>query len=62
VDVPSVRLFSEDQARFAPLIRINPRAPQRPQRTEGVSLATGALEAMQEINDALYAAGFWVGG
>ena len=61
VDVPSVRLFSEDQARFAPLIRINPRAPQRPPRTEGVSLATGALEAMQEINDALYAAGFWDG-
>ena len=61
VDVPSVRLFSEDQARFAPLIRVNPRAPERPQRTEGVSLAMGALEALEGISDALYEAGFWDG-
>ncbi len=61
VDVPSVRLFSEDQARFAPLIRINPRAPERPQRTEGVSLAMGALKALEGISDALYEAGFWDG-
>jgi hypothetical protein len=62
VDIPSVRLFSEDQARFAPLIRINPRAPTRPRRGQGVSLAVGALEAMEGISNALYEAGFWNGG
>jgi NAD-dependent SIR2 family protein deacetylase len=62
VDIPSVRLFSEDQARFAPLIRINPRAPNRPRRGQGVSLAMGAREAMEGISSALYEAGFWDGG
>jgi NAD-dependent SIR2 family protein deacetylase len=62
VDIPSVRLFSEDQARFAPLIRINPRAPTRPRRGQGVSLAVGALEAMEGISNALYETGFWNGG
>jgi NAD-dependent SIR2 family protein deacetylase len=62
VDIPSVRLFSEDQARFAPLIRINPRVPDRPRRCQGVSLAMGALEAMEGIKSALFEAGFWDGG
>jgi hypothetical protein len=61
VDIPSVRLFGEDQARFAPLIRINPRAPERPRRTQGMSIAMGALEAMEGISSALYDTGFWDG-
>lgn len=62
VDIPSVRMFSEDQARFAPLIRINPRDPTRPRGTQGVSLAMGALEAMDGISSALFETGFWDGG
>ena len=61
VDIPSVRLFSEDQARFAPLIRINPRASERPRRAQGISIAMGALEALEGISSALYEAGFWDG-
>ena len=61
VDIPSVRDFSEDQAGFAPLVRINPRAPQIPQPTKGVSIALGAQEAMEGINNALFEQGFWDG-
>ncbi len=62
VDIPSVRLFSEDQARFAPLIRINPQTSQRPRTAEGVSLSMGALSAMEGISNALFDLGFWNGG
>jgi NAD-dependent SIR2 family protein deacetylase len=61
VDIPSVRLFSEDQARFAPLIRINPGVPQMPRSVKGASVALGALEAMEGISDALFDLCFWDG-
>lgn len=59
--IPSVRLFSEDQARFGCLVRINPREPEMPRWVRGVSLATGALAAMEAISDALFETGFWDG-
>jgi NAD-dependent SIR2 family protein deacetylase len=61
VDIPSVRLFSEDESRFGTLIRINPREAQRPARSKGVSIPMGALTALEKINDALYDRGFWEG-
>jgi NAD-dependent SIR2 family protein deacetylase len=61
VDIPSVRHFSEEQAQDGPLIRINPRAPQCPRSAQGISLAMGAKEAMEGINDALFELGFWDG-
>jgi NAD-dependent SIR2 family protein deacetylase len=61
IDIPSVRLFSEEQTRFGTLIRINPRAPQIPRSATGISLPLGALPAMDGINDALFALGFWDG-
>jgi hypothetical protein len=61
IDIPSVRLFSEEQTRFGTLIRINPRAPQIPRSATGISLPLGALPAMEGINDALFALGFWDG-
>ena len=61
LDIPSVRLFSEDAARFASLIRINPQMPKIPGSAKGIPIALGALEAMEGINGALYEAGFWDG-
>lgn len=48
VDVPSVRRMSALQR--APLVRINPRAPQL-EGCEGVALPLGALDALQRIRD-----------
>jgi NAD-dependent SIR2 family protein deacetylase len=59
--IPSVRLFSESQARFGKLVRINPNESGKPSWAKGVSIPTGALEAMDAINDSLYEAGFWEG-
>lgn len=59
--IPSVRLFSEEQARFGTLIRINPREPQRPKWVIGVSFAATALTALMAIDDALFETGFWDG-
>ena len=59
--IPSVRLFSEDAAHHGTLIRINPREPDRPRRTTGVSLPVGALAGMEAIGDALFDTGFWDG-
>jgi len=50
VDIPSVRRMSERQR--APLIRINPRAPQLDGCT-GVGLALGARDALDRISQAL---------
>ena len=61
-NIPSVRAFSEKAARAGRLVRINPREPARPQWAAGVSIAAGALEAMEGINDALFDLGFWDGG
>ncbi len=49
--VPTVRITSEQLAlRFgAPLIRINPREPQIIKGIKGVEIATGALEALENI-------------
>ena len=60
-DIPTVRLYSEEQGRWAPLIRINPRESQRPGWAKGVSISLGALEAMNGISDALFDLGFWDG-
>ena len=49
-DIPSVRSFCERQG--APLIRINPREPALGRRA-GMSLAMGALEALEGIQAAL---------
>lgn len=46
VDIPSVRRMSERQR--APLVRINPRAPQL-DGCAGVGLALGALDALERI-------------
>ncbi len=46
VDIPSVRRMSALQR--APLVRINPRAPQL-EGCEGVALPLGALDALQRI-------------
>jgi NAD-dependent SIR2 family protein deacetylase len=48
VDIPSVRRMSALQR--APLVRINPRAPQLEGAT-GVALPLGALEALRRIRD-----------
>lgn len=52
--VPSVRFFSERAAREhgGVLVRINPREPQLPSRL-GVGLASGALDALRQIDAAL---------
>jgi len=50
VDVPSVRRMSERQG--APLIRINPRAPQL-DGASGVGLAFGARDALERIRETL---------
>lgn len=60
-DIPTVRLYSEEQARWAPLIRINPREARRPSWAEGASMSLGALEGMKGISDALFDLGFWDG-
>ncbi|MEW6023760.1 MAG: Sir2 family NAD-dependent protein deacetylase [Pseudomonadota bacterium] len=49
VDIPSVRRMSERQR--APLVRINPRAPQL-DGCAGVGLALGALDALERIEEA----------
>ena len=61
LDIPTVRFFSEEAGQWAPLIRINPRAPNVPRGIAGVSIETGALAAMEGINDALFDRGFWDG-
>ena len=53
VDIPSVRRMSALQQ--APVVRINPRAPQL-EGCEGVALPLGALEALQRLRG-LVAAG-----
>jgi hypothetical protein len=58
-DVPSVRAFCEGLR--APLIRINPRAPQLG-RSRGVGIAEGALAALEGIRSALVADGFFGAG
>jgi hypothetical protein len=55
-DVPSVRAFCESL--HAPLIRINPRAPQLGGR-RGVGIAEGALTALSGICAALAGDGFF---
>jgi len=50
VDIPSVRRMSERQR--APLVRINPRAPQLDGCT-GVALALGARDALERIRHAM---------
>jgi NAD-dependent SIR2 family protein deacetylase len=55
-DVPSVRAFCEGLR--APLIRINPRAPQLGGQ-RGVGIAEGALAALSGIHAALNASGFF---
>jgi len=50
VDIPSVRRMSERQR--APLVRINPRAPQL-DGCAGVGLALGALDALERIEQAM---------
>ncbi|ALK97824.1 hypothetical protein AB595_16390 [Massilia sp. WF1] len=49
-DVPSVRRTCEAQG--APLIRINPRAPQVPS-ADDVGIAMGALETLRRLREAL---------
>ena len=61
VDIPSVRRFSEEQAQGGPLIRINPRDPLCPRSATSITLAMGALEAMEGIKDALHILRFWEG-
>ncbi|HBI71461.1 MAG TPA: hypothetical protein DDZ22_21280 [Massilia sp.] len=50
IDIPSVRRMSERQR--APLVRINPRAPQL-DGASGVGLALGARDALDRIRQAL---------
>lgn len=57
-NIPSVRAFSERQARSAALIRVNPNEPNIPSGIRGVSLTAGALEALDAIGDALVLGGF----
>lgn len=61
-DIPTVRLFSEEIGRWAPVIRVNPREPNISRGIEGLSLPMGALAAMEVISDALFDIGFWDGG
>lgn len=61
MDIPTVRLFSEEFGRWAPLIRINPRAPHIPRGIEGASVTLGALAALNGISGALFDLGFWDG-
>lgn len=60
--IPSVRMFAVDAAEHGFLVRINSREPERPPGIRGLSLAAGALTAMEAINDALFELGFWAGG
>ena len=51
LDVPSVRRMCEAQA--APLIRINPRAPEVP-RMRDVGIAAGALDSLRRFREVLH--------